>query len=176
MTRKGRGWHGDSYRHSLAARGIPSGHVERQETKQEHDDRVMEFAEEKMDRVIKRIDPEAKGMVATPHLWQFSMRHQELITKMLEEIIFDLKRVELNNWMEDELATAEGELELAWGGGPRKPWAGPAAFDRGDRNIQIEMARERLHGIIVSYNSYGFAGAPQDYYYDPGPPGGAADG
>ena len=148
MTR-GRGWHGDFYRHSLAARGLPTGHVQRQESKQEHDDRVMEFAEEKMDRVIKRIDPGATGMVATPHLWQFSMSHQELITKMLEEIIFDLKRVELNNWMTDELWTAESDLDDAW-------------TREKDRNINIEMARERLHGIIVNYNSFGFAGCPPD--------------
>ncbi len=162
MTAKGRGWHGERYRHSLAARGIPSRHIQRQETKTEHDDRIMEHADEKMERLIDMIDPARKGMVAVPHLWQIDMRMQERITKKLEEIIFDLKRVELNNWMEDELATAEGELEMAWGGGPRKP--GPA-IDRGDRNIQIEMARERLHSIIVSYNTYGFAGAPPDEYY-----------
>ncbi len=150
MTRKGRGWHGDSYRHSQAARGIPSGHVQRQETKTEHDNWIMERAEEKMERVIKFI---TGSWVVTmmPHTWQFSMHEQERITKMLEEIIFDLKRVELSNPMTDELWTAETELDDAW-----------TLTREKDRNVNIEMARERLHGIITNYNSFRFAGCPPD--------------
>ncbi len=158
MTRKGRGWHGEPGRHADAARGILTGHVQRPGTKTErlrrYDDRVMERAEEKMERVIKRIVdrlPKTDGMVVLPHTWQFSMHEQERITKMLEEIIFDLKRVELNKWMTDELWTAETDLEDAW------------AFTREhERNTNIEMARERLHGIIVNYNAFGFPGCPPD--------------
>lgn len=153
MTEKGRGWHGEPGRHADAARGIRTQRAKAAMIAMESvgDDAIMERAEEKMERLIDMIDPDRKGMVALPHTWQFDMRMQERITKLLEEIIYDLKRVELNKWMADELWTAESDLDDAW-----------TLSRKYERNTNIEMARERLHAIIVNYNAFGFPGCPPD--------------
>ncbi len=138
---KGQGWHGERKRHSDAARGIPTVKKLPLDLK----NIAVERANDKMDRILKRLDPFA---------WKLSVRELDKLTNELDDIIEILNGADLPDWMNLELEVAEEELELAWAGKER------------ERILILELVRERLHNVIRSYLKFegkGLPGPPMGY-------------
>lgn len=126
MTAKGRGWYGESHRHSLAARGITT----KLKTGSPARD-VIGQANTKMNRILKRHDE---------FVWrQPTLEEQDRLTKDLNDIIEMLNTVKLSAPLKADIWNAEGEIETAWSSKSEK-----------DRILHLELARERLHWVIVS--------------------------
>ncbi len=144
MSKKGRGWHGESGRHAQAARGIPT--VKKLPVPLDLKNiGAVERANDKMDRILKRLDPFA---------WKLSVRELDKLTNELDDVIKILNSANLPDWMNLELEIAEEELELAW-----------ASKERA-RILTLELARERLHNVIRSYLKFegkGLPGPPMGY-------------
>lgn len=150
MTR-GRGWHGERKRHSDAARGIPTVQKTFKRSKQSNRE-VVEMADRKMDIILGWLDPlqDFRG-----HAWQMSVRHQDRLTNELDDIIEILEDTDLPDWMNEEVANAKEELQIAW-----------ASKDR-ERILSLEIARERLHNVISSFLKFEGKGLPGPYDLNP---------
>ncbi len=133
MTGKGRGWHGERGRHSLAARGLTTKRKPKPDARSL---RIVKMALEKMRRTIRWLNPLFDNRGNT---WQIDVRQQDKLTRELEDIIGTLKGIEFSAEMESEFEKAQADAETAW------------SYEERDRILYLEMARERLHNVIITY-------------------------
>ena len=134
MTRKGRGWHGERGRHSLAARGLTT---KLKPTPDARSLRIVKMALEKMRRTIRWLNPFYDSRGTT---WQIDVRQQDKLTKEMEDIVETLETAELPSQMEAELKHVKENINKAWSG-----------REESARVLYLEIAREILHDSIIGY-------------------------
>ena len=123
----GRGWHGESARHSLAARGIPS---------------VLERTRPKMDTLID----------ASRESWQASSRTLSLYERNVEDMLVIL---ETNLGPEDlQIKTTGGDVEADLARA-REMYERSFYMSEQDRFVDLETAREYIHSALHAlYEEY----------------------
>ncbi len=150
----GRGWHGEPGRHAAAARGIPTV----KQTSRVIGDRNSVIA---ADVIMEQVLSSMTRFDFDKMHWQMSVREQDKFSKQLDDIIERLGRAKLPGWMDEEVAMAKEEIEIAW------------ASKEQERILTLEVARERLHNVITSYLKFGgkgLPGPPLGYYTSSGKP------
>lgn len=146
MTR-GRGWHGESERHRLAAiRGIKTkkglfqaSHHSAPTVKNSgtRNIAVVKMALKKMRTTIRWLNPLWDSRGST---WQMDVRQQTKLTKELDDVWMTLETIELPAEMTEKIGEARENITKAW-----------TAKEQESRVLYLEIAREILHNEIITY-------------------------